>query len=199
MQFISSPSLIMGYRGGDQDTVLRIVTGADDAMLKRRDYGWLGPGIYFWENDQQKAREWATGKAKRTTPGQITPFVLGAVVDLGNCLDLTNSENMELLSLAFEDMKAGGKSLPQNKSVVYGTKDRTLRYLNCAVIRHLHSLVREMGKKPFDTVRGMFISEKDEDVYTDSPVERKIRAHTQVAVYNPNCIKGFFLPRSTEA
>ena len=192
MQSVTSSSFVLGYRGGDRESGLRILTGADAEAFSHRDYGWLGPGIYFWENDLPKAREWAVGKSKRNGE-PITPFVLGAVINLGNCLDLTNSENMELLKMAYEDMRVAGIDLPQNRSVQYGTKDRTLRYLNCAVIRHLHGLIGEMGEAPFDTVRGMFV-EGEEGIPNDSPFESNV--HAQIAVYNPACIKGFFLPRS---
>lgn len=189
-QSVTTPSFVLGYRGGDREIAFRILAGANPTAYSHRDHGWLGPGIYFWENDLTKAREWALGKSRRNG-GTITPFVLGAVIDLGNCLDLTDSDNLDLLKMAYDDMKTAGVDLPQNRSIQFGTKDRTLRFLNCAVIRHLHGLISEMGEAPFDTVRGIFVEEEEEN-QSGSP-----NVHAQIAVCNHACIKGFFLPRGT--
>ncbi len=47
------------------------------------------------------------------------PFVIGAVIDLGNCLDLLLRENLQLLGLAYEAFsrlrEAAGLPLPENR------------------------------------------------------------------------------------
>ena len=74
-------------------------------------------------------------------------------------------------------------------------KDRVLRFLDCAVFRHLHRIVDivaedEPGMQPFDTVRGMFV--EGGRVYPGSGLHSK--SHVQIAVRNPDCIKGIFYP-----
>jgi hypothetical protein len=69
---------------------------------------------------------------------------VGAVIDLGECLDLSNRENLKLVKGAYNafksEQKASGLSLPQNRSVTgKPDKDRVLRFLDCSVLKHLHT------------------------------------------------------------
>ena len=73
--------------------------------LKRSEnpYDWLGNGIYFWENDEQRALEWAQDLARS---GKIkSPAVVGAVLDLGKCLNLTERDSIDMLSLGYEILR----------------------------------------------------------------------------------------------
>ncbi len=45
---------------------------------------WLGHGIYFWENDPQRALEWAQDGSSKSKIKQ--PSVVGAVWNLELCL-----------------------------------------------------------------------------------------------------------------
>ena len=58
-------------------------------------YDWLGHGVYFWENNEQRAFQFAQEASKRTSSSIKEPFVIGAVIDLGYCLDLTDMSNGE--------------------------------------------------------------------------------------------------------
>ena len=104
-----------------------------------KDYDWLGPGTYFWEGDADRAAEWA---AERVKAGRYTKAaVVGAIIELGNCLDLTIRSHLELLADAYRSLESGltkaGESIPENKgSNRGGTVDNPLRYLDCAVIKH---------------------------------------------------------------
>lgn len=74
--------------------------------------------------------------------------------------------------------------------------DRVLRFLDCAVIRHLHEMIEAEPEEtrtvePFDTVRGMFTEGRS--VYPGGGFKRG--SHVQLAVRAPTCIKGIFLPR----
>lgn len=58
--------------------------------------GW---GIYFWENDPARGLEWAASGKKN---GKIKrPDVVGAIIDLGLCLDLTTRTGLEEVQLAY--------------------------------------------------------------------------------------------------
>lgn len=133
------------------------------------------------------------------------PFVLGAVIDLGNCLDLLVRENLDLLKVAYDSLVVGhqrsGQAMPQNRDLkTGGAGDKLLRFLDCAVIRRLHSITdagdagtAEPASRilPFDTVRGLFT--EGEPAYPGAGFH--VRTHTQIAVRNQSCIKGVFLPR----
>ena len=74
-------------------------------------------------------------------------------------------------------------------------RDRVLRFLDCAVLRHLHEIVEGAAKtdptiEPFDTVRGMFV--EGGEAFPGSGFH--VKSHVQIAVRNPACIKGIFYP-----
>ncbi|APT57297.1 Hypothetical protein HVIM_02620 [Roseomonas mucosa] len=195
-------SFVLGYHGCDEEVGRKALAGEVNLLRSERDYDWLGPGVYFWEGDPGRAREWAEEKVARGAYEK--PFVLGAVIDLGNCLDLLVRENLDWLKIAYESLAASheksGLALPRNKDIKGSTtNDKLLRNLDCAVIRRLHSILEQKDDlppgtealAPFDTVRGLFT--EGEPVYPDGGFY--LKSHTQIAVCNDTCIKGLFLPR----
>jgi hypothetical protein len=107
--------------------------------------------------------EWAEEQSSR---GEYTdPYVIGAVIDLRNCLDLLSREDLELVGSAYRTFikmqQKAGLPVPENKSAPgQPDADRVLRYLDCAVIKHLHSIIEDVPEskrevEPFDTVRGL--------------------------------------------
>ncbi|MCP1243550.1 MULTISPECIES: hypothetical protein [Acetobacter] len=158
-------------------------------------YDWLGPGFYLWESDPQRAYEWAEQKKERDPT--FKPFVVGVVLDLGNCLDLTNREDLALLQVAYDGLKATfdvqGTPLPENRDASFDSNnDKLFRNLDCAVIRYLHASLDTGSPLPaaYDTVRGLF--QEGAPLYPGSGFRSK--THTQIAVCNLDCIKGFFIP-----
>jgi hypothetical protein len=156
----------------------------------------LGNGIYFWEDDPLRAIEWAKGR-----PGKRAlkdPWVVGAVIDLGNCLDLRVRENVELLRQAYQlvcdEAREAGMELPTNQEAPNDkSPDKVLRYLDHAVIERLHRMATEGGLEPFDTVRALF--HEGSELYKDSGFEEK--THTEIAVRSERQIVGYFLPKET--
>lgn len=155
---------------------------------------WLGGGIYFWEADPDRALQWATsqtGKRKITNPA-----VVGAVIDLRNCLDLTNVQDLDLVRTVFEiysaELDLSGLPLPENiNSKNDVNADLLLRYLDCAVINHLHHMTATSDGGKFDTVRGMF--NEGGPLFEGAGLQMK--THSQIAVRKTECIKGYFIPR----
>jgi hypothetical protein len=195
-------SFVLGFHGCDQNIGEQALAGNLDLIQSDRDYDWLGPGIYFWEGDPIRAREWAESKANRVKG--MVPYVIGAVIDRGNCLDLTVRENIELLRAAHTGLAAAlleqGKPMPQNRDVVGGaSRDKLLRDLDCAVIRYLHDSIDQQlsnntsqgALERFDSVRGLF--REGDPVYPGSGFYE--RTHSQIAVRSLDCIKGIFKPR----
>lgn len=180
-------SFVLGYHGCDRSVGERVLAGKLSLAQSERDYDWLGPGVYFWEADPQRALEWANEKKAKGEYAE--PFVIGAAIDLGNCLDLMARENLELLADAYGSLKKmhDEGALEDMPSNVLGP-DNLLRYLDCAVIRHLHYIVAEAGLPSFDTVRGLFT--EGDKVFPGSGFTRK--THVQIAVRTAESIKGFF-------
>jgi len=88
-------SFVLGYHGCDKKVGEKALTGNDELIHSDKKFDWLGPGSYFWESDPQRAMEWAEWKRDRGDYKE--PFVIGAAIDLGNCLDLTSRDSLELL------------------------------------------------------------------------------------------------------
>lgn len=150
-------SFVLGYHGCDEEIGRRAVAEGFALEQSRRDYDWLGPGVYFWESDPVRAMEWAREKVRR---GDIkSPFVVGAVIDLRNCLDLLVRENIHWLTVAYEAFvklqEEGNLPIPENRdNRTLDKGDKILRFLDCAVIKHLHTTIESedfarSGEKPF--------------------------------------------------
>ena len=135
--------------------------------------------------------------AKRNDSTIEEPFVLGALIDLGNCLDLLDQKYLDFLSLAYEsfkrDFEERGMDLPTNSQFTVNDFDFKKRELDCAVIRYAHKLAEKEGIK-FDSVRAAFW--EGEELYPGAGFKKG--NHVQIAVLNPNCIKGVFLPRGKQ-
>jgi hypothetical protein len=46
---------VVGYHGTGRTATLRIVNRVDGFRWSRRDFDWLGHGIYFWEYAPEQA------------------------------------------------------------------------------------------------------------------------------------------------
>lgn len=161
----------------------------------------MGHGFYIWENNYDRALEWAKDKQKR---GKIEKAsVIGVVFTLYYCLDLLDSEFIKMLSAFYgvmeNDFSKLGKELPKNKDVKEDKhKDMLIRELDCAVIEYLHQKIHEEKVndpntfiKEFDSARGVFT--EGGPAFPGAGVQKK--SHLQVCIRNMDCIKGFFLPR----
>ena len=192
---------MLGYHGCDAAIARKAVLEGVSILHSDKDYDWLGPGAYFWEADPTRAFEWARWKAG--IGAYREPSVIGAVIDLRNCLDLVSREDLEIYRSAYDGFiklqKLSGLPIPKNASPRGSQdKDRVLRYLDCAVFRHLHKTIERVSVsdpsiEPFDTVRGMFV--EGERIFPGSGIYRK--SHVQIAVRNPACVKGLFFPLHT--
>ena len=191
--------LVLGFHGCDETTCNRVINGGN-LKPSKNDYDWLGNGMYFWETDPIRAMEWAEQAAKRPSSSVKNPAVIGAVIDLGNCLDLTNRKSQPFLRLGYEKLQEyclkNGVEMPRNDNVG-NNKDELLRRLDCAVIQMIHATIQleqNSGIMPFDSVRGMFV--EGGPAYKGAGIMEK--THTQLCIVNPNCIKGYFLPREQD-
>jgi hypothetical protein len=184
------PYSIVGFHSCDRAVGLKVLNGADDLLPSQNKWDWLGEGIYFWEQNPTRAWEYAVESARKKQFNKIpitTPFVLGAVIDLGKCLNLVDADSLNMLSEAYIGIKEptieAGKQMPVNKG--------NNRELDCAVIQYIHNSNKDEGLPGYDTVRCAF--PEGQEVYEGSKITSRL--HLQICVRNPDCIKGFFLPR----
>ena len=186
-----------GFHGLDESIAYQILTQQADFKHSNNAYDWLGNGVYFWENNIERARQYATEDSKRNSSKIKKPFVLGVLIDLGNCLDLLDQRWLDFLAFAYDDMKLSlqqqGKDLPTNGAFGQNDFDFKKRELDCAVIRYAHELAAESGEI-FDSVRAAFW--EGEALYDNAGFKKQ--NHIQLAILNPNCIKAVFLPRNKE-
>lgn len=189
------PNWVVAYHGCDSAVGEEVLSSnSKHLVFSENEYDWLGNGIYFWENDPLRAMQWAEeSRAKpRQTRGKVTvPFVVGAIIDLGLCLNLFDQPALIELSTAHAKLKATaedfGLDLPINKG-----PDGMLRALDQAVITHAHSLRSKMrGVPPYQTVRSPFM--EGGELYAGAGFHAK--THIQIAVRDTSCIKGYFRPR----
>ncbi len=196
--------LYIGFHGCDEAIRDGLLRDPQSIKTSHNDYDWLGGGFYIWENNLDRALEWAKEKEK---VGKIAKAaVIGVVYELGTCLDLTDSSCIKVLEEAYKsymaDVKATGKTIPTNKDVPRDENhDKLLRKLDCAVIDYTtistdQCYLQDIEKngfsavKPYDSVRGCFTEGGklfDTEIYA--------KTHIQVSIRNMNCIKGFFMPR----
>ncbi len=190
-------SFVLGFHGCDRSTSHSILTGKSRHLrLSENAFDWLGSGIYFWESSHARASEYAVLSTHRPSPGQGTirkPAVLGAIIDLGNCLDLLDAQYFSLVTDGYLRLKRifkkSGSRLPVNRAIPGGS-ERLLRNLDCSVINLIHA-TRRMQKLPaFDSVRAAFI--EGEPLYEGAGFYDK--NHIQICVRNSACIKGYFRP-----
>jgi hypothetical protein len=185
-----SSSFILAYHGCDRSVAERLLNNKT-FRLSKNDYDWLGSGVYFWEANPARALAWARHlkKVGKSGPSRIRkPYAVGAVINLGYCLDLISTNGIKFVKEAFLDFKhymdQSGGPMPTNR----GGGDLLQRYLDCAVINHIHSVIKRDKSKAFDTVRGVFLEGKR--IYDTSGFHEK--THIQICVRNLSNIKGIF-------
>lgn len=204
-----SPSVVFGFHGCDQSVFDQVVKQGEHLSASENDYDWLGHGIYFWEGSYDRALQWA-----KDSPKIENPAVVGAVIKLGNCIDLLDPVYLKQAQAAFQILSSEfdtlDKPLPKNK-----LKDKNgitfLRELDCQVIMRLHQMNNEgiasdlgllevKGKNKrsiqnhpsfFDSVRGMF--PEGDPLYENAGFQDQ--NHIQLCIVNPNAIIGYFDPR----
>lgn len=186
-----SRSFVLGYHGCDLATVRKIVSGLDELKPSTNEYDWLGGGLYFWEDSYARALQWAEAEAGKRDGKIKIPAVLGAIIDLGNCLNLIDAEHLSLVKTAhqayLEFCRVAGLKPAQNRGM-----ELKARFLDKAVFETLHKLREQDEKQSFDSVRAFFV--EGEPLYENAGL--RSLDHVQICVRNPRQIAGYFLPRT---
>lgn len=199
------PNLIIGFHGCEAEIRDMLLQQPNYYKISQKPFDWLGHGLYFWENNYDRALQWANEKKLR---GSINhPAVVGAVLHLGYCCDLLDQRYIKLLANYFAMMKGRydvlGKVLPENKNLPQDHhKDKVLRHRDCSAIEFMHSQIFNKVKedlkikgftdyKIFDSTRSVFT--EGGPAFEGAGLFEK--SHIQICIRNPNCIQGFFMPK----
>lgn len=118
--------ILEAYHGTDLQSAAKIESGKDFIPSTGKDY-YLGDGVYFFENSQWHAEDWAKKKTKQFA-------VVRAHIALGRCLDLNNGKHRRLI-----------------KEAVIALKNKEVKMINDA--RVINSVSEFMG---IDTVRATY-------------------------------------------
>jgi hypothetical protein len=169
--------IVLGYHGCEPAFAEALIRGAarvEDWQLSRNPYDWLGHGIYFWEFAPNRTRAWG-GKGG----------VVGAVIQLGECLDLTDVNYTKLLRDEYravrQERRERGVAMPKNRG--------KRRDLDSLVINASVESAEGEGIT-FQTVRCPFLEGKP--AFPSSAILRE--SHIQIAVRDRKCIVGVFRP-----
>ncbi len=184
--------IVFGFHGCDKSVAEKIINLKEPLNQSLNNYDWLGNGIYFWENSPSRALEFA--KELKSKNKINTPCVIGSFIQLGNCFDLLDFENLQYLKYGYVIVKSvfdkQNEPLPLNK-VAKDSNEFLLRQLDCAVIEGIHKIRIQQALESFDSVRGVFW--EGQELYPNAGFREK--DHIQICIRNPNCIRGFFYPR----
>lgn len=189
---------ILGFHGCDEEVGERILAGKEHVSISDNTHDWLGTGAYFWEISPLRALRWA--ELVRLHPQHFRhrigkPFIVGAIIEAGNCLDLAESESLEALKEAHGLLEGtcsdSGAPMPVNEPGFHGDLDLVKRHLDCAVINFAHEIREERGFLPYDTVCGAF--PEGGPLYDGARIMEN--THVQICVRHPrHSIRGYFRP-----
>lgn len=174
-----TPGLVLGFHGCDKAVRDAVIKGKIMLNYSRNKYDWLGSGIYFWENDYDRALDFAQNHPVREIK---SPTVLGAIIDPGYCLNLLNTRDRKIMTDSYSNFNS-------RISGVFNRDD--LHNLDYAVIEEIHQIRHSLSQPPFESVRNAFTEGRE--LYPGAGFQDK--NHIQICIRNPNCIKGFFIPR----
>src|SRR5438445_6915705 len=175
--------IVTGYHGCDAAVAARVLAGAARLNISTNAYDWLGQGIYFWEHGPQRAREWAIEQAKLSRAKIKEPSVLGAKINLGECLDLLDTANTRLLGrdyLKFRSfVRHKNARMPINRDVPASRRgDKVLRFRDRAVIDFTVTSLAELEGVKYQTVRAIFV----EGLPAFPGGKIALKSHIQIAV-----------------
>lgn len=187
---------VVGYHGCDASLTKKVLLGDEVLIPSKNAYDWLGEGSYFWEHGPARAMQFAAEESKRKSSKIKEPSIVGAYIFLGDCFDLLDVQFTSILEDVYKafigDLKARGEPIPENhKARADGTK--LFHALDRAVIEFAVKLAEEVENRKFDTVRGAFW--EGGPAFKGSEIAKQ--SHIQIAVRNPECILGYFKPKSS--
>ena len=168
---------VPGYHGCPPDFAEALIRGevaVADSKPSQNDWDWLGHGIYFWEYAPERARSWMGAGG-----------VVGAIIQLGECLDFTDIAATRILDDEYQKVslnhREAGLLLPTNQ----GSRGD----LDCLVINELVASIGTTGLF-IETLRCPFL--EGALAYAGSRI--RLESHVQLVVRSHANILGIFRP-----
>ncbi len=167
-----SEPIVLGYHGTRSEWA--DIIERDGFRVSKNPYDWLGDGVYFFQDAPERAMEWAF--ERYGSDG----VVMVAEIRLDHCMDLLDLGWSGVLSDAYDAylglLRQSGHSRP--------TQSGGAHRLDREVINYTVGALEEAGSR-IDCVRAAF--REGGPIYPDSALYD--RAHIQIAVRNPACIR----------
>ncbi|GHC88120.1 hypothetical protein GCM10007320_34990 [Pseudorhodoferax aquiterrae] len=195
-------TLLLGFHGCDVTTRDDLLTGRLGGLSPSENkYDWLGPGVYFFENDMDRARAFAQSACDYperlyTRRPIATPAVVGAVLCVSRSIDMTTQAGMTVWQHAYLQLlsmsEASGEPMPTNEEAPAGEDTVLVRKLDYAVFSAAHKQAALSKQARYQLVRGAFLQG---DRLSSSTTEFRWLSHIQLAVTDPGCILAWFLPK----
>jgi hypothetical protein len=161
----------IGFHGTSAEAARRILSSGFE--VSRNEYDWLGDGAYFFQDAPSRAHEWA-----RQRFGDDAA-VIGAEIDLGDCIDFLDVEWQEEVKRAYERyrvlLEREGRPLPR--------QTRGAHRLDRGVINYLVAILSDWGIR-VKSVRAAF--GEGGPVFPNSALLD--RSHVQIAVLDSTAI-----------
>lgn len=136
---------LVAFHGTRRTTAERLIAG-HPFDLSTNDDDWLGHGIYFWEYAPQQAWWWA--RRRYGDDGAV----VGALVRLGQCIDLLDPSHAALLQQAHDELEAAmaaiRRPMPKNAN--------NHKFLDCAVFNWLYCKLATEGFS-VESCRSVFV------------------------------------------
>nr|WP_315183532.1 hypothetical protein [uncultured Albidiferax sp.] len=198
---MNSGQLVVAYHGCDVTLRDALVSGRTAHLLHSNNkYDWLGSGAYFFENDFERALLFAQNAhahpAKRYTAIPIaTPAVVGAILCISRCLDMTTQDGIREYTHALKPLLQGfaekNTPPPTNHAASLDDTEVILRELDRSVFEFIHQARESRPELPnFQAVRGAFQQGK---ALSDASGFKE-NTHIQIALRDDSCVLGWFLP-----
>jgi hypothetical protein len=161
----------IGYHGTSIQAAQRILSSG--FQVSRNEYDWLGDGAYFFQDAPARALEWALQRFGSQAA------VIGAEIDLDDCIDLLDVTWQSVVREAYADLRrrlnAAARPLPQQTAGAHRL-DRAVINRTVAVLQSRGISVR--------AVRAAFT--EGDPLFPGSALWS--RAHVQIAVRDPAAI-----------
>ena len=122
------PFQITGFHSCDRELGMRLLDGSNELRPSDNPLDWLGPGIYFWERNPQRALAYAIEASQRQQ--KFSGKIKTAYSELR------------------KTMQDSGEKMPMNKGAN--------RQLDCAVIKYVYQSNNKLKVPAYDTIRSPF-------------------------------------------
>lgn len=210
---MSYSNLVLAYHGCDITLRDELLAGLKQLKPSNNPYDWLGPGIYFYEADPERALEHASTVSNHperflSAAAIATPAVIGVALNVSRWLDMSTRVALQEFEIAAKTCREGfaskGTPVNANRPAFEGDEDNLRRPFDKQTFTLLHgmreleynSAIKEKRYldaaelRPYQAVRSAFTQGKSIAGHS----EFGIKNHTQIALIDSGCIKGYFIP-----